>query len=437
MKKLFCEGYKTISVVILFFAITIINFSSCQTTEPPAAQGKIMLEALDASSTEAWLKLSLQELNLPQNVTVTRNDTIIETLTMDKPDTVIYDEGLLPSTNYNYKAELVNNYGISAVASIRTMDTTSHDFTWQTFTFGGANGSSVLNDVAIINENDIWAVGEIHTEWTDQYDSNGVWVQPYNAVHWDGNKWELRRIIVNFRGNATFIPLEGIFAFSSNDIWLVGSLPIHGDGNNWKIYDVREITNSNLSLSKAWGESSANIYFVGRGGPIAHYDGSRWEKIESGTDLRFHDINGDNEKIYCIATELFTGINSELFEIKNSKSFLIDGTNLGISSVTVYPIRKKLYVFGYYRFVRTEGKGGWEEISEPVNFDGYSKVIGIGYNDIVAVGSFGKVYHYNGISWNLRRIGDDINNLIDFTSVAIKSNIICAVGSNNIALGRR
>jgi len=41
------------------------------------------------------------------------------------------------------------------------MDTTSHNFTWQTWTFG-EHSSSRLYDVAIINENNIWAVGEIY-----------------------------------------------------------------------------------------------------------------------------------------------------------------------------------------------------------------------------------------------------------------------------------
>ncbi len=43
--------------------------------------------------------------------------------------------------------------------SVTTMDTTSHNFTWQTFTFD-KHSSSVLNEVAIIDENNIWAVGK-------------------------------------------------------------------------------------------------------------------------------------------------------------------------------------------------------------------------------------------------------------------------------------
>jgi len=61
-------------------------------------------------------------------------------------------------------------------------DTTSHNFTFQTFTFG-EHSSSVLYDVAIVNDSSIWAVGEIYLN-----DSLG---QPdpiaYNSTHWDGD----------------------------------------------------------------------------------------------------------------------------------------------------------------------------------------------------------------------------------------------------------
>jgi hypothetical protein len=203
------------------------------------------------------------------------------------------------------------------------MDTTSHNFTWETFEFGGAKGSSYLRDVAIIDENNIWAVGEIFTEDTYTYDSNGVWQQPYNAVHWDGNEWELKRIIVNFRDNPTFIPLEGIYAFASNDIWMVGSLPIHGNGTNWEIHDVREITNSSLSLSKAWGTSSEDMYFVGRAGSIAHYNGSSWSKIESGTTTDLISLTpGEGNEIFVSGYDDSNG-SSILLKIKEGISEII------------------------------------------------------------------------------------------------------------------
>ncbi len=286
----------------LFFHICLFTFAfllltSCETTEPPPSNQKLTLVAEDASCTEAWLNLKIENISLPTEITIKQNDTTIITTNLNSSDTTLFVENLLPSQAYTFQATSIKYQVSSIKVPVTTMDTTSHNFTWVTFTFGGGS-SSHLSDVAIINENNIWAVGEIHTAETDQFDSNGVWVQPHNAVHWDGTSWELKRILVNYRGNMIFLSLEGIFAFSATDIWLVSSLPIHGDGENWQIYDVREITNSDLSLTKAWGINSNDIYFVGRAGSIAHYNGSNWRKIDSGTNLDIYDIWGDyNEQI--------------------------------------------------------------------------------------------------------------------------------------------
>ena len=72
----------------------------------------------------------------------------------------------------------------------------------------------------------------------------------YNAVHWDGSEWKVKKISVLFRGSLITPPFEGVFAFSSTDIWFVGSLPIHGDGTNWTMYDLRTTVDPNLSCLK-------------------------------------------------------------------------------------------------------------------------------------------------------------------------------------------
>ena len=77
-------------------------------------------------------------------------------------------------------------------------------------------------------------------------------------------------------------PLTGAFSFSSSDIWFVGSFPIHGDGKNWVMYHLQGMGLA-VSVSKAWGTNSNNIYFVGINGSFASYDGLNWRKIESGT----------------------------------------------------------------------------------------------------------------------------------------------------------
>ncbi|MEO8400082.1 MAG: hypothetical protein ABI550_09775 [Ignavibacteriaceae bacterium] len=92
-------------------------------------------------------------------------------------------------------------------------DTTSHNFTWQTFEFG-EHSSSVLYDVAIIDENNIYAVGEIYLN-----DSLGqADLEPYNLARWDGQKWDLNKIYYLQNGSTFINPIRSIFVFNENNI---------------------------------------------------------------------------------------------------------------------------------------------------------------------------------------------------------------------------
>ncbi len=64
--------------------------------------------------------------------------------------------------------------------------------------------------------------------------------------------------------------------------------------------DLRTAVDSNLSLSKAWGASTNDMYFVGRNGSIASYHNGQWSRVESGTDLPLTDIYANNQnEIYA------------------------------------------------------------------------------------------------------------------------------------------
>ena len=144
-------------------------------------------------------------------------------------------------------------------------DTTSHSFTWQTFEFGddGASPSS-LKDVAIINDSDIWAVGSVYLN-----DSTG---QPdyttYNAVHWDGNQWELKRIFfptVCGSSNLTSYPAKAIFAFEDGQIWISSSgdkIAILKDGVQVDKFCLP--SNVSMAINKIWGISKLKLVCSGK-----------------------------------------------------------------------------------------------------------------------------------------------------------------------------
>jgi hypothetical protein len=230
---------------------------------------------------------------------VKRDTSLIFKGRLNKSDTLLYDNGLKPNENYKYTAyaELNGQRSPQTVAEIITMDTTSHNFSWTTYEFGGGYGTSYFKDVSIIDENDIWAVGEIHTSDTDQWNEDSTeWVQPYNAAHWDGQNWELRRI------SNTGYPRRIVYSFSKNDVWFDGSIKWDGVGYSVHMKNFPLMPNGDgWYKNSMWGASNNDFYVVGDHGMIAHYDGQSWTKIESGTDLPINDIFGFNNELYLPA----------------------------------------------------------------------------------------------------------------------------------------
>lgn len=79
-----------------------------------------------------------------------------------------------------------------------------------------------------------------------------------------------------------------------------------------------------ISINKLWGSKSNDLYAVGYNDNIAHWDGVRWGKIESGTDVDFKDIYGipDGKEVWACGWKENNG-NIVLLEIKNHKSNIL------------------------------------------------------------------------------------------------------------------
>lgn len=233
----------------LFLLLILISITRCNTTEPPPDGQAITLELEDVSCTEAWITLTTTNLQLPTNITLLR-DNVTQNNILCYGDTLLYIDSLLPNKSFQYQVSS-NQYQVSSnELSVTTMDTTSHNFTWQTWTFG-EHSSSVLYDVAIIDENNIWCVGEIYMN-----DSLG---QPdpkrYNAVIWNGINWNVIRIPYTYQGTDFYHPIQSVFAFGPNDIWFCGNgvirwngssfIPIEIPTNVWGPYQMNNICGRN------------------------------------------------------------------------------------------------------------------------------------------------------------------------------------------------
>ena len=421
----------------LFFALAahllFIN-ADCK-KEPPVTPptNPLQLTVEDVSCTEAFLKLTLGESEMQKTITLKRGDSTIAVMTMTGKDSLIVDEGLLPNTTYTYTLA-AQSFTVTTQAT--TMDTTSHNWTWQVDTLG--IGDSYLYDVAIINDTLAYAVGQIHIkDSTGQYDNNA-----YNLIQWDGKKWKLCRIqFLTFCENSATgsYPTKAIWAYSATDVRITsGSQMVRWDGINQTPPSCIPV-----SVTKLWGENSNSLYAIGYNGVIAHYNGSTWQKIESGTTITLNDVWGGSNKwlgndvMLIAASEKYTGGEHKILRIKNSEVDTLPWPmqNRRIHS-TWFNQHSSIFTSGGGVF-QSKRDGTWKEMSLPLIYT--NRIRGNDENDIVVVGDFGIVAHYNGVTWKVYNELKLPNG--NYESVAIKGNLVIAVGWYNsrayIAVGKR
>jgi len=384
-----------------------------------------------------------EQYTLPTTINVLKNNTISQTFSLSTKDSLLYIDSLLPNQSYKFKvvANTTNNpQPTTNEVLAQTMDTTSHNFSWQTFTLG-EHSSSTLYDVAIIDENNIWAVGEIYmNDSLGNPDPNA-----YNAVHWDGQSWELKRIPFIGCGAVVYPPIYSVFAYSNNDIWYArGGSIVHFDGTEY----VNHCSINSLltgSINKIWGSSSNDLYVVGNNGNIAHYNGSSWTKIESGVDTDLKDISGttNGKEIWTCGWSYSTGRVS-LLKINNSnvESLWDSQTN---TTLNIYrgTFLNSLFANGNSEFVLVGGqvlrhtafyknqvKLEWVKTfngSKVLELGNYAyRIKGSNKNNIIAAGDAAMIWHFNGATWYKY---SELYNLDDrLYGLAVTDNIIVAVG---------
>jgi len=418
---------KKIFVLQFLFTISLISITCKKSPVQPDDFERFTFTFEDASCTEAWFNLKLNNLAKPVMVNIYKDNFLDKSFNIyETNDTTFYIENLLPRKNYEVYVEVQPaNDKVYRSNKLRftTMDTTSHEFTWQSWEFGTI-GSSVLYDVAIIDENNIWAVGEINIADTS---INGY--TTYNAIHWDGTKWELKKI-----GGQGGWACRTVFAFSENDIWFEGNIHWNGSTytahmNGWPLMP----NGDGWQVNKLWGSSSDDLYAVGNNGNIAHWDGRKWTKIESGTDL---DILGiipgyNQDEIYCYANDN-SPFNNILIRIKDKK--LREILTLPIINERIYGIcRAGNFLFleqgdKYYTknlkvgdIFRERGRAGTWFTNE---------IVSSNINDIFIVGHNSVIIHYNG--FNSKTIFFDYNYTGSILRGAdVKDNFFVTVGEKS------
>jgi hypothetical protein len=429
------EMRQVVSQISVIALILLLN--SCNTTDPPPPPSNgekptLELTLEDVSCTEAWIELTATNLQLPITLTLKQfnptGDTLSKVSILNTQDSLLYIDSLLPNQTYSFKASHSGLSGISSnELSVTTMDTTSHDFTFETYTFGSI-GSSTLYDVAIINENNIWAVGEILVADTSQ---NGY--TTYNAVHWDGSDWQFKRIMfytICGQQHQNAYAASSIFSFSENDIWvgMQGSQIA-------RLNDTTQISTQCIPISvrKLWGTDSQNLYAVGINGQIAHYNGTNWQRIESGTELDFHDIYGatlhtGEEQILAVCSRNLP-LDKGIYKIQENIAAQISSDPIQWELYALWFISNRhYYVIGNGIYEKTEISNIlWTDNGFDITHYATTGIRGNGLNDVFISGAFGEFLHFNGVTWK-----SYINETGWFSGsyggIAVRNNLVITVG---------
>lgn len=410
---------------------------SCGCPTGPSTGSNVQLGAEDVLCTEVWLKVGFADSRSGGDYLIKRDGDAVLTGHFSGVDTLVADTTVSPGSFNNYVAYRIVHEVVSDSSKsvqVRTMDTTSHEFNWETFVLGVGN-SSILRDAAIINDTLIYAVGEIY-----DYDSTGqVDLTAYNLVMWDGRSWQLRRIqFLTFCSQpyTGSYPARSIFEFGPQDVWMTsGSQIVH-----WYGTSQSQPVCIPVSANRLWGTSNQTLYAGGINGGLAWYNGTTWQKLPSGTSTNINDVFGSinsstgRVEVYCAVSDYFQPGDRKILRVTGNK---VDSVkwNTGRIVASVWTADgNHLYACGDGLFENIAGR--WREMKGGVPVYTYC-VRGNDRNDIVAVGDFGLIEHWNGVSMKTYTPIPDAS----YLSVGISRDMVVAVGTTGdravVSVGRR
>ena len=389
------KSKNAMSIILL---LTAIFFAMSCRECPTESENNIDLIVKDIFCTSVVLKIRLPYSGAVNTFALDRNDSTVATYTCSEDDTLIIDEGLTPATKYLYSVRFLKDgktKSESDPVAVHTMNITSHDISyWDIDTLGISGG---IYDLWIVSDDNIWAVGQIIAEDPDSsFDGSGE--EWFNAAHWDGEKWNLIRIL----NTAT---LYSIWYFSESDIWVSSGFPKHWDGQQWTMYHFQDMgLGIEVSTEHIWASSPNNVYFVGWKGSIVHYNGSNFTKMESGTTCKLEDVWGiDGNHIWAVGTESDNSRSVILFYNGKTWNTLHDTNNeRKCWSNSVWTNSPYLLFLnggsGRYLFdLMQEKLSKYESAGEWFGYDIY----GTAYNDIFTSNAGSEILHFNGSTWHL------------------------------------
>ncbi len=313
------------------------------------------------------------------------------------------------------------------------IDTTSHNFIWTEFTNVG-------------NENNMtgcWVFGP-----SCVYANNG-WMHKWNGSNWETLNLYCPDPLIGKNINGSMSGMS-MFAFDTSDYWLTNGIPFHYTGGG--IIQSYRITYTIAPhvLHSAWGTSSNDMFFVGDTGTILHFDGTNWTRMSTPTTKDLQNVWGTaSNDIWAAGYNSSTGQGTLLHYDGSAWREDVLSTS---GTASAYGVRglyesdsaghKFIAVSGSEVFKRRDN-GAWTIDTTVPNGDHIGiGVYGNAANDLLIVGGWGVVAHWNGIGWHrYDPFYDPSATGYGANYASIKGNTACVIGIKNgtswVLIGQR
>ncbi len=307
--------------------------------------------------------------------------------------------------------------------------TTPVEGTWKIITspnVGTGTYGNQLNAVDVVAANDVWAVGfSPHPSGTPLY------IRQTLIEHWNGSSWSV--VPSPNPAGKTYVVLNGVAAISANDIWAVGhsgdpsSIPLqtlteHWNGSSWSIIPSPSPGTYNGNVLTAVAAVSANdVWAVGwyqsgstgqEGGALTmHWNGTAWIVIRNPSKATLRAITAISARdVWAVGDQVILHWNGTDWSIVSFPPPPGDSHQIfkGISAISASDIwavgySQSSYFEGYRYAPLTYHWDGtrWNWVPNAGTIDEYlHAVTAIAVNDVWAVGDNGQTQHWNGADWS-------------------------------------
>ena len=207
--------------------------------------------------------------------------------------------------------------------------------------------------------------------------------------------------------------LSGVWGSGPDDVFTVGGTDVQGeayhfDGTSWSTMTVPV---GKKLLIWVFGFGPSDVYAVGLGGAVLHYDGNaslEWTAQDSGVDVNLWGIWGSSPSdMWMVGGDAFGGDPLILhYDGVQNGTFTptpvptIDRTNAH-ALFKVWGIGSKVFAVGQQGLILEHASGTWSQM-ESGTTDDLISLWGTSETNVVAVGgrAFGRITHYDGASWD-------------------------------------